>query len=138
VYDDPFAKDYCGTCTRCIDACPTDAIAEDKVVNGSRCISYFTIELKDMLIPEEMRGKMENWMFGCDVCQDVCPWNRFSKPTQDEGLAPIADVLNLSTAEWEALSEDSFRKIFRDSPIKRSKYAGIQRNLKFLLRKSEK
>jgi epoxyqueuosine reductase len=138
MYDDPFAKDYCGTCTRCIDACPTDAIAEDKVVNGSRCISYFTIELKDMLIPEEMRGKMENWMFGCDVCQDVCPWNRFSKPTQDEGLAPIADVLNLSTAEWEALSEDSFRKIFRDSPIKRSKYAGIQRNLKFLLRKSEK
>lgn len=132
LYDDPFAKDYCGSCTRCIDACPTDAIGENKVVNGSRCISYFTIELKDMLIPEEMRGKMENWMFGCDVCQDVCPWNRFSRPTKEEGLAPLADVLNFSTAEWEALSEESFRKIFRDSPLKRSKYSGIKRNIGFL------
>jgi epoxyqueuosine reductase len=136
-YDDPFAKDYCGSCTRCIDACPTDAIGENKVVNGSRCISYFTIELKDMLIPEEMRGKMENWMFGCDVCQDVCPWNRFSRPTKEEGLAPLGDVLNFSTAEWEALTEESFRKIFRNSPLKRSKYSGIQRNLRFLLGRGE-
>jgi epoxyqueuosine reductase len=81
--DEPFAKDYCGTCSRCIDACPTDAILPGKVVDGSKCISYFTIELKDMLIPTEMKGKFENWMFGCDICQDVCPWNRFSKPTNE-------------------------------------------------------
>lgn len=137
VYDDPFAKDYCGSCRRCIDACPTAAIGENKVVNGSRCISYFTIELKDMLIPEEMRGKMENWMFGCDICQDVCPWNRFAQPTKEEGLTPLPDVLNFSTAEWETLTEETFRKIFRNSPLKRSKYAGIQRNVKFLLRKPE-
>ena len=96
-YDDPFAKDYCGTCTKCIDACPTDAILPGKVVDGSKCISYFTIELKEMLIPGEMKGKFDNWMFGCDTCQDVCPWNRFSKPTTEINFTPVPEILNLST-----------------------------------------
>lgn len=131
-YDDAFAKDYCGTCTRCIDECPTDAILPDKVIDGSKCISYFTIELKDMLIPDTMKGKFDNWMFGCDVCQDVCPWNRFSKPTNEMAFTPIPEILNLSTKEWTELTEESFKKIFSASPLKRSKYSGIQRNLKFI------
>jgi epoxyqueuosine reductase len=132
IPDDPFAKDFCGSCTRCIDACPTEAISEGKVVNGSKCISYFTIELKDEIIPEEMKGKFENWMFGCDVCQDVCPWNRFSKPHREEMFTPIPEILNMSTRDWEALSEEAFKKIFKNSPLSRSKYRGIQRNVKFL------
>lgn len=131
-YDDPFAKDYCGSCTRCIDACPTGAITDNKVVNGSKCISYFTIELKDALIPGEMSGKFDNWMFGCDVCQDVCPWNRFSQPHNEPDFTPIPEILNLTTKEWENLSEEAFKKIFKDSPLQRSKWKGIQRNLKFL------
>ena len=131
-YDDPFAKDYCGTCTKCIDACPTDAILPDKVVDGSKCISYFTIELKEMLIPGEMKGKFDNWMFGCDTCQDVCPWNRFSKPTTEINFTPIPEILNLSTKEWENMPEASFKKIFSNSPLSRAKYKGIQRNLKFI------
>lgn len=131
-YDDPFAKDYCGTCTRCIDACPTQAILPDKVVDGSRCISYFTIELKDMLIPEKMKGQFNNWMFGCDTCQDVCPWNRFSRPHQEPAFTPIPEILNLSTREWEEMTEESFKKIFSKSPLKRSKYQGIRRNLDFI------
>jgi epoxyqueuosine reductase len=131
-YDDPFAKDYCGTCTRCIDACPTEAILPDKVVDGSRCISYFTIELKDMLIPGEMKGKFDNWMFGCDTCQDVCPWNRFSKPHDEPAFSPIPEILNMTSNEWEEMTEENFKTIFRNSPIRRSKYAGIQRNLRFL------
>ncbi len=131
-YDDPFAKDYCGSCRRCIDACPTGAISEGKVVNGSQCISYFTIELKDEIIPEEMKGKFGDWMFGCDTCQDVCPWNRFSKPHSEEAFAPLPEILNLSTREWEALSEEAFKKIFKHSPLSRSKHKGIQRNIKFL------
>ncbi len=132
LYDDPFAKDFCGTCTKCIDACPTDAILPGKVVDGSKCISYFTIELKELMIPEKMKGKFDNWMFGCDVCQDVCPWNRFSKPTNEIEFSPIPEVLNFTTKEWEELSEESFNTIFKNSPIKRTKYAGIKRNLKFL------
>jgi len=131
-YDDPFAKDYCGNCRKCIDACPTDAILEEKVIDGSKCISYFTIELKDMLIPEEQKGKFKNWMFGCDICQDVCPWNRFSKPSTETALQHLPEILNFTTAEWEALTEDSFRKIFKHSPLMRTKFKGIQRNLKFL------
>ena len=131
-YDDPFIKDYCGTCTRCIDACPTDAILDDKVIDGSRCISYFTIELKEMLIPAEMKGRFENKMFGCDICQDVCPWNKFSTPTRELGFTPLPQVLNFSTDDWEDLTEESFKIIFKDSPLKRSKYAGIKRNLKFI------
>jgi epoxyqueuosine reductase len=131
-YDDPFAKDYCGTCTKCIDACPTGAILGDKVVDGSKCISYYTIELKDMMIPAEMQGTFNNWMFGCDVCQDVCPWNRFSQPTKEEGFTALPGVLNLTTKDWEELTEESFKKIFKDSPVKRSKYKGLMRNIKFL------
>ncbi|MEJ0105668.1 MAG: tRNA epoxyqueuosine(34) reductase QueG [Bacteroidota bacterium] len=131
-YDDPFAKDYCGTCTRCIDECPTEAILPGKVVDGSKCISYFTIELKEMLIPDEMKNKFDGWMFGCDVCQDVCPWNRFSTPAKEKAFSPIPEILNFTTKEWEQLTEERFKEIFRHSPLKRSKFAGIKRNLRFI------
>lgn len=131
-YDDPFAKDFCGSCTKCIDACPTDAILPGKIIDGSKCISYFTIELKEMMISPEMNGKFDNWMFGCDTCQDVCPWNRFSKPTAEVEFEPIYEVLNFTSKDWEELTEESFKKIFKDSAIKRSKFTGIQRNLKFI------
>jgi epoxyqueuosine reductase len=131
-YDDAFVKDYCGTCTRCIDECPTEAILPGKVVDGSKCISYFTIELKDALIPENMKGRFDNWMFGCDVCQDVCPWNRFSRPTSEASFKPIPEILDLSTSDWEALTEESFKAIFKNSPLKRAKFEGIKRNLNFI------
>jgi epoxyqueuosine reductase len=130
--DDPFIKDYCGTCTKCIDNCPTDAILPDKVIDGSKCISYFTIELKDMLIPGDMKGKFDNKLFGCDICQDVCPWNRFSKPNHETGFTPLNEILNFSKNDWEELTEESFKIIFGKSPLKRSKFEGIKRNLKFL------
>ena len=131
-YDDPFAKDFCGSCNRCVEACPTDAILPDKTINGSQCISYFTIELKDEVIPEQMKGRFQNWMFGCDTCQDVCPWNRFSKPNNQPAFEPLPEILNFTSKEWEELSEEAFRKIFKHSPLSRSKYKGIQRNIKFL------
>jgi len=134
-YDDPIAKDYCGSCRRCIDACPTQAILPNKVVDGSKCISYFTIELKAELIPEEQKGQFNNWMFGCDTCQDVCPWNRFSKPHHEPAFSPIPEILNLSTRDWENLTEQQFREVFRHSPLKRSKYNGIRRNLRFIREK---
>ena len=130
--DDPFFKDYCGTCTKCIESCPTQAILPDKVIDGSKCISYFTIELKDLLIPEQMKGKFENNLFGCDICQDVCPWNRFSKPTTEASFRPIHEILHFSKKDWEELSEESFKIIFSNSPLKRAKYKGIRRNLKFI------
>ena len=133
-YDDPFAKDYCGTCTKCIDACPTDAILPGKVIDGSRCISYFTIELKELLIPENMKGKFENWAFGCDTCQDVCPWNRFSRPHREKDFEPIPAILNLSTQDWLDMTEENFREVFRHSALKRAKFQGIQRNLRFIRR----
>lgn len=132
VADDAGAKDYCGTCTRCIDNCPTEAILPDKVVNGSKCISYFTIELKDELIPEKMKGQFDNWLFGCDVCQDVCPWNRFSKPAANEAFTPIPEILHFSNDDWEELTEEKFKIIFKESPLKRSKFSGIKRNLQFI------
>ena len=101
-------------------------------MDGSKCISYYTIELKDLMIPSEMQGKFNDWMFGCDVCQDVCPWNRFSRPTREEGFTPLPGVLNLTTKDCEELTEESFRKIFRDSPVKRTKYKGLMRNIRFL------
>ncbi len=131
-YDNAFVKDYCGTCTKCIDECPTEAILPDKVVDGSKCISYFTIELKDALIPEAQKGKFDNWMFGCDVCQDVCPWNRFSKTTSEISFTPISEILNFSTSDWEELTEESFKTIFKNSPLKRAKFEGIKRNLNFI------
>jgi epoxyqueuosine reductase len=129
-YDNPFLKDYCGTCTKCIDACPTDAILPNKIVDGSKCISYYTIELKDALI--DSNKNFEGWAFGCDVCQDVCPWNRFSKPNSEIKFTPIPEILNLNTKQWQEMSEENFKIIFKDSPIKRSKYVGIKRNLKFI------
>lgn len=131
-YDDAYSKDFCGTCTKCIDACPTDAILPGKVVDGSKCISYFTIELKEMLLPGEMKGKFDGWMFGCDTCQDVCPWNRFAKPHHEKEFAPIPEILNLPSGEWELMTIESFREIFKESPLRRSKFSGIQRNLKFI------
>ena len=131
-YDDPFAKDFCGSCKRCIESCPTEAILPDKTINGSKCISYFTIELKDEIIPEEQKGKFQNWMFGCDVCQDVCPWNRFSKPHEEAAFQPLPEILNFTSKEWEELSEEAFKKIFKHSPISRAKFKGIKRNLTFL------
>ena len=133
-YDDAFAKDYCGSCTRCIDACPTEAILDNKVVDGSKCISYFTIELKDALLPDDMKNKFSNWMFGCDVCQDVCPWNRFAKPNSEIQFTPLPQILNFTTQDWEELTEESFKTIFQNSPLKRTKFEGIKRNLKFLKR----
>src|SRR5690606_20922894 len=131
-YDDAFAKDYCGTCTRCIEACRTNAILPDKVIDGSRCISYYTIELKEMLIPENLKGRFDNWAFGCDTCQDVCPWNRFSQPHKEPEFTPLPQIMNLSTSEWEEMTEETFRKIFKDSPLSRAKWKGLQRNLRFL------
>ncbi len=131
-YDSPYVKDFCGTCTKCIDSCPTDAILPDKVIDGSKCISYFTIELKEALIPENMKGKFDNWMFGCDTCQDVCPWNRFSTSTKELAFTPVPAILNFTTKNWEELTEDSFKEIFKHSPLKRSKYKGIRRNLHFI------
>lgn len=131
-YDNPYVKDFCGSCTRCIDACPTEAILPNKVVDGSKCISYFTIELKELLIPNTMQSKFDDWLFGCDTCQDVCPWNRFSKPHQEQQFTPLNEVLNFTIKDWQMLSEESFKTIFKNSPIKRTKFKGIQRNLQFL------
>ncbi len=130
--DDVGIKDYCGTCTKCIDECPTEAILPNKVVDGSKCISYFTIELKDALIPDKMKGKFDNWLFGCDVCQDVCPWNSFAKPTLDNKFDPIAEILEFSTSDWKEMTEEKFKIVFSKSPLKRSKFEGIKRNLKFI------
>lgn len=131
VPDGPM-KDYCGTCTRCIDACPTDAIVAPYVVDGSKCISYVTIELNDQLLPEFFRGKMDNWMFGCDVCQDVCPWNRFAKPHSEPAFLPHERLLGLTRTDWYDLTEEVFREIFRNSAVKRTKWEGLKRNLRFL------
>ena len=131
-YDDPFARDFCGTCTRCIDACPTDAILPGKVVDGSRCISYFTIELKEAIIPGEMHGRFGDWMFGCDICQEVCPWNRFSTPHQHPELEPNPAILEYTDREWEELTEENFNKVFAGSPMKRAGYKGLMRNIRFL------
>ena len=130
--DPTFKTDHCGTCTRCIDACPTDAIIDNKKIDASKCISYLTIELKDQLIPDAFEGKMDNWLFGCDVCQDVCPWNRFSKPHTEQAFTAHKEILNLSSQEWEALEESTFNALFKHSPLKRSKWKGLQRNIQFI------
>lgn len=130
-YDDSFAEDFCGTCTKCIDACPTDAIIAPYIVDGSRCISYLTIELKEQ-IPIEFKGKMDNWAFGCDVCQDVCPWNRFAVPHQNEEFKSHPDLLNLNKKDWEEITSDIFSEVFRKSAIKRTKLEGLKRNISFL------
>jgi epoxyqueuosine reductase len=129
-YDGPI-KDYCGTCTKCIDACPTGAIKPYEV-DGSKCISYLTIELKDEIIPKEFSGKMENWMFGCDICQDVCPWNRFAKKHNEPKLNPHDNLLKMSKVDWEDLTEEVFRELFKKSAVKRTKFKGLKRNISFL------
>lgn len=129
-YDGPI-QDYCGTCTKCIDACPTEALVEPFVVDGSKCISYLTIELKDA-IPSEFKNKMDNWAFGCDVCQDVCPWNRFSTPHHEAQFNNKTGLLNLSTDEWHEMTEETFNKVFKHSAVKRTKYKGLKRNLEFI------
>jgi epoxyqueuosine reductase len=129
-YDLP-TTDHCGTCTACIDACPTEAITEPYVVDGSKCISYFTIELKEN-IPTEFKGKMDDWMFGCDVCQDVCPWNRFSKPHREPLFNPHPELLSMTKKDWEEITEDVFKKVFKDSAVKRTKFTGLKRNIEFL------
>ena len=129
--EDGPVTDHCGTCTACIDECPTEAIIEPMVVDGSKCISYFTIELKDA-IPNSMKGKMDDWMFGCDVCQDVCPWNRFSKPHQEPLFNPHPDLLSMTRKDWDQLEENAFEKVFSKSAVKRTKLSGLKRNIEFL------
>lgn len=126
-------KDYCGTCTKCIDACPTEAIVAPYLIDGSKCISYLTIELKDAILPTEFKGKMDNWMFGCDICQDVCPWNRFSKPTNEERFSPKNSLLQLSNSDWKDLTHEVFNELFKNSAVKRTKFDGLKRNIDFLL-----
>jgi len=127
-------KDYCGRCTKCIDACPTDAIVEPYVVDGSKCISYLTIELKDSLLPTEFQGKMDDWMFGCDVCQDVCPWNRFAKAHNEPAFFPHEQLLALNKSDWRDLSQEVFSELFKGSAVKRTKFSGLKRNIDFLNR----
>jgi epoxyqueuosine reductase len=127
--DLPYQQDYCGSCTKCIDACPTEAILPNKTLNASQCISYFTIELKSANLPQELQQKANDWVFGCDICQDVCPWNRFSKPHQHSELEPLDEVLAFSINDWLSLDKSSFKQLFKDSPIKRTKWEGMQRNL---------
>lgn len=129
-YDGPI-KDYCGSCTRCLDACPTGAITEPYVVDGSKCISYFTIELKDQL-PSEMDGKFGNWVFGCDICQDVCPWNRFSKPHNEPAFMPHPQLKELKTRDWQELTHEVFSQLFKKSAVKRTGYNGLVRNIRFV------
>ncbi len=126
-------KDYCGSCTACQDACPTGAIVEPYVVDGSRCISYYTIELKDQ-IPDEAQGKMNNWIFGCDICQEVCPWNRFSKPHQEPRFRAGDDLAGLDRQGWLDMTEETFDKVFGASALQRTRYSGIQRNIEFVTR----
>jgi epoxyqueuosine reductase len=127
-YDIPYLQDYCGTCTKCIDSCPTEAILPNKEINGSQCISYYTIELKDALI--DTNQKWNDWIFGCDICQDVCPWNRFSSPNQIEPFLPSSEMLNYTKADWENIEEFTFNKVFKNSPLKRTGYTKFIRNIK--------
>ena len=133
--DEAFKTDHCGSCSKCVEACPTDAILPDRKIDGSKCISYFTIELKDA-IPSEMKGKFEDWIFGCDICQDVCPWNRFSIPHTEEKFRPKEELLNFSKSDWEEITEEVFRKVFQKSPVKRTKFEGLKRNIDFVSQNS--
>lgn len=130
-YDTSFPTDHCGTCTACMDACPTDAIVANQVVDGSKCISYLTIELKEA-IPAEFKGRMDDWMFGCDICQTVCPWNRFSKPHQEPKFEPDTRLLSMTRREWQEITEAVFKDLFKKSAVKRTGYEGLKRNILFL------
>ena len=131
TYDVPFQTNHCGRCTKCIDACPTEAILDNKMINANRCISYLTIELRDEL-PADMRGKFDDWIFGCDVCQDVCPWNKFSLPHNEYSFAPHPDLLQMTKQDWEEITETVFKDIFKKSAVKRTKFSGLKRNIDFL------
>ena len=128
---DRIESDHCGQCTACIDSCPTQAIAQPYVVDGSKCISYFTIELKEN-IPKEFKGKFDDWVFGCDICQDVCPWNKFSKPHKEPLFQSSSELMKMSRDEWNEITEETFNKIFKDSAVKRTGYKGLTRNLNFI------
>ncbi|MEQ8908297.1 MAG: tRNA epoxyqueuosine(34) reductase QueG [Vicingaceae bacterium] len=130
-YDQPI-QDYCGTCTKCIESCPTDAIMENREINSNRCISYLTIELKEEDIPDEFAGKMNNWAFGCDICQDVCPWNRFAEQNTEESFQPKQTLMSLSKEQWFGMEKEQYQRLFQKSPVKRAKYSGLKRNLMFL------
>jgi epoxyqueuosine reductase len=129
-YDGP-VKDYCGTCTACMDACPTDAIPQPYVIDGSKCISYFTIELKEE-IPDSVKGKFDNWIFGCDICQDVCPWNSFSQPHQEARFNPHGDLEKMKERDWQEITNEVFHKLFKKSAVKRTKLEGLRRNIRFV------
>lgn len=129
--DNPFSTDHCGDCTKCIDACPTEAIVSPYVVDGSKCISYLTIELKEQ-IPTEFKGKIDNWMFGCDVCQDVCPWNRFAVPHQEKEFTPHHNLLGIKKSDWQEITHEVFQSVFKNSAVKRTKLEGLKRNIEFL------
>ena len=129
-YDSP-TTDHCGSCTKCIDACPTEALIAPYQIDGSKCISYLTIELKDQ-IPNEFKDKMDNWAFGCDVCQTVCPWNRFANEHEEESFTPKEELLKMTKNEWSEITEEVFDKVFKNSAIKRTKFDGLKRNIKFL------
>jgi epoxyqueuosine reductase len=128
---DHAATDHCGSCTACLDACPTEAIVAPYVVDGSKCISYFTIELKEN-IPQEMKGKFADWAFGCDICQDVCPWNKFSKAHSEPLFNPNPEILSMSKKDWEEITEETFKTVCMNSAVKRTKFAGLKRNIEFL------
>ena len=130
-YDSPIG-DYCGTCTKCIDACPTDAIEAERTINSEQCISYLTIELRDQEIDQSFKGKMNDWVFGCDICQDVCPWNRFAKPHKEERFMPKEALMRLDSEGWDQMEEESFKELFKGSAVKRTKYVGLKRNIQFL------
>lgn len=130
-YDEPFKTDHCGTCTKCIDACPTEAILPNNQIDAKKCISYLTIELRDN-IPIQFKNKMENWMFGCDICQDVCPWNRFSKPHNEPLFNSKENMLEMDKHDWQELTEETFKKVFKKSAVKRAKFSGLTRNISFL------
>ena len=129
-YDTP-VTDHCGSCTACIDACPTDALLQPYQIDGSKCISYLTIELKEN-IPTEFKGQMDNWAFGCDICQTVCPWNRFATPHDEPAFEPQEELLNLTKSEWQEMTSVVFNKVFKNSAVKRTKFEGLKRNIKFL------
>ncbi len=130
-YDSPIS-DHCGTCTRCIDACPTEAISEDGyILDSSKCISYLTIELKEA-IPQEFKNRMEGWIFGCDICQDVCPWNRFSQQHQEPAFVMNDELRTFKDADWTEITDEVFRKVFKESAVKRTKYSGLKRNIDFI------
>jgi len=129
--DTPLKQDYCGTCNRCVEACPTNAILPEKTLDATKCISYFTIEMKSKELTDELKNKTADWIFGCDICQDVCPWNRFSKPTNEKNFDAIQEVLSFSFKDWKSLNEESFKIIFKDSAIKRTKWEGMLRNITY-------